>query len=722
MPTVPTTFVPQVGMTESRQVPAQAFPVQPMENYAARQEVEFGQRSTEMGNVMFRTATALQDARNDAYARQAESTFLTEADELVRGKNGYSRTLGQQADLSYEQTNDALSMAAQKAMSMTENDTQRAMLGPALSRSFMGYKGAINDHRQREVVKWSINEAQARAGQYVQKTINATSAMDQVDKDGNPVGEFHENMGIALHDITKAGWAMGYATDSAQMKDLQQAVRTQVTEGVTNRLMLESKYQKALDYIKVQTEAGNLEEKTAERLLSSVTANRKAQLVEDYTTSIRTTGYPMSTVDGYGSPIENGRIDSTSGQGENRGDRGVEITTDPSTPLKAPNDATVTKVKENDDGTYALTMTTSNGTALTFDNLPSKDLPPVKSVLTKGQAFGLVGTSGVVRYTARSGNGVNLNPMDLNAVGEQGEEKRTKAVSLRDQIDRADLIPDVAVRREVQNQLRSRFAQDEALKNKEYADNFNGVINILSTPGMKQSDVPKEMWGALEEKDRQALISDGLKNNSLDAEEAIIRQPELLTETWLMENRDKLTRETYLKFLKQLQNPATIVKSQIDADQLNVLLMKRKLGSLVNPSSDADKERSILYRNEFKKAAENFEAFYKRPPTRPEMDEVLDSVILSKAKVEKSFLGFDALAADPEMAIFEMTTAEFFKAYRDVNGQRVPLITGEERGTIRSLLLKQGLPAEDEDVMEVFKEMKRAEASKKAAEKKARTQ
>jgi hypothetical protein len=309
--------------------------------------------------------------------------------------------------------------------------------------------------------------------------------------------------------------------------------------------------------------------------------------------------------------------------------------------------------------------------------------------------------------------------MDLNAVGEQGDEKRTKAVSLRDQIDRADLIPDVAVRREVQNQLRSRFAQDETLKNKEYADNFNGVINILSTPGKKQSDVPKEMWGALEEKDRQALISDGLKNNSLDAEEAIIRQPELLTETWLMENRDKLTRETYLKFLKQLQNPATIVKSQIDADQLNVLLMKRNLGSLVNPSSDKDKERSILYRNEFKKAAENFEAFYKRPPNRNEMDDVLDSVILNKAKVETSFLGVDAWATDPEMAIFEMTPADFFKAYREIDGKRVPLITLQERYTIRGELLNKGLPSADADVIEVFKEIKRAEAAEAA--KKART-
>lgn len=714
MPTVPTSFVPQVGMTEGRQVPAQAFPVQPVENFAARQQIEFGQRSTEMGNVLFRTATALQDARDDAYARKAELSFLTDADKIVRGKNGYTRTFGEQADTSYESTTEALSQAAQKSMGMVENATQRAMLEPALARSFMNFTNNVNDHRQREVTKWSINESQAKSGRYAQLTINAVKSMDQVDKDGNPVGEFHENLGVSLQEMTKAGWAMGFSTNSEQMKELHTAVTTQVTEGVVNRLMLDNKYQKALDYVKAQTEAGNLKEDSAERLLSSVTANRKAQLVEDYTTTIRTTGYPMSTVDGYGLPVDNGRIDPTSGQGGNRGDRGVEITTDPSTPLKAPNDATVTKVKENDDGTYALTMTTPNGTALTFDNLPSKDLPPVKSVLTKGQAFGLVGTSGVVRYTARSGNGVNLNPMDLNAVGEQGDEKRTKAVSLRDQIDRAELIPDVAMRREVQNQLRSRFAQDEALKNKEYADNFNGVINILSTPGMKQSDVPKEMWGALEEKDRQALISDGLKNNSLDAEESIIRQPELLTETWLMENRDKLTRETYIKFLKQLQNPATIVKSQIDADQLNVLLMKRKLGSLVNPSSDADKERSILYRNEFKKAAENFEAFYKRPPNREEMDGVLDSVILNKAKVETSFLGVDAWATDPEMAIFEMTPADFFKAYREIDGRRVPLITIQERSDIRGQLRNQGLPSADEDVIEVFKEMKRAEAAKKA--------
>ena len=98
MPTVPTTFVPQVAPQVGGDIGQfQAPQVATAENLAAQQEVRFGQAMTQAGNVAYRLGSAIQDDIDDANAKAADTWMLTNATQLLRGENGYLRSVGKNA-------------------------------------------------------------------------------------------------------------------------------------------------------------------------------------------------------------------------------------------------------------------------------------------------------------------------------------------------------------------------------------------------------------------------------------------------------------------------------------------------------------------------------------------------------------------------------------------------------------------------------------------------
>src|SRR6516162_4751741 len=97
MPTVPTSFVPQVGQTTMQAPPAGGPDVAPMRNLAPEQEMQMGEATTRAGDTLQSIGMRIQYQLDDAATKNAETQFLENALKITRGQNGYLNTVGQQA-------------------------------------------------------------------------------------------------------------------------------------------------------------------------------------------------------------------------------------------------------------------------------------------------------------------------------------------------------------------------------------------------------------------------------------------------------------------------------------------------------------------------------------------------------------------------------------------------------------------------------------------------
>lgn len=206
MPTVPTTFVPQVTPSGGGDIgDFAAPPVQPMQNYTPEQVQQFGRAMTQAGNVAYSAGVAIQDAIDEAETKASDVAFLERANDILRGQNGFLKTSGKQAEASFQATQDALAQAGQETMDRLQNETQRRMFENVLSRNMMNFETQALAHRDQEVKVYATNESKIRAQQYVNLAVQDYKARNQVGEDGLPSGPFVSNMGVALNEARAAG-------------------------------------------------------------------------------------------------------------------------------------------------------------------------------------------------------------------------------------------------------------------------------------------------------------------------------------------------------------------------------------------------------------------------------------------------------------------------------------------------------------------------------------
>ena len=715
MPTVPTQFVPQVDPTESRQGAYQAFPVQPMDNYAPRQLEAAGQRSLDLGNTVFRAGVLLEDARNDAMTRKLESMAMGEANELINGEKGYSRTLLKDADDKYIPTVDALSGIAERTLDMTENDIQRAMLTPALARNFAAAKNKIVEHRSSQILKWNVSEHQARAGQYAQGAINEFKSMNQVDKWGLPAGKFTENLYVAHKDMHEAGVLMGFAEGSAQMNELHRAVDTQVAQGVVNRLMNENNYKDALGYINKQNELGNLQEDAYERMLTSVTSNRKIQVVDEISTSIIETGMASSFSNFEQKPViaSEDTVDILEVEGN---PYAIAIKGKPGSAISAPQTCTVGNVKREENGTYSIVLQSDDGTNVMVENLHGPNLPKEGQVLQRDEQFSIVGndTQPLVRVSATR-NGKGINPLNLNSFSDYDRRTVEKPKTIQAALREADAVcKDPEQRRQVRADLRQMFAEREMIAAKDREDNLNNLYTELAKPGMSLAKIPKDLIALIDPKDLAAMRKSETESNDIGFEIEVTLKPSILTEvqknedknappvTWLEAHRFDMSPALYLKFLKMTQEPDKLLAATIDADAFNIHMMQGGLKRLVDPKSDEDKYKAALYRNEIK---ERVRIQQQRSGVKlevPEVNKIMDEVIMDKAMVDQAF-------TDTNEAIVTMTDQEVLSSYRVDNAsqQMVLTIPPAKLQALKDALNNKGIIPTDREIVKLFREMRR---------------
>lgn len=669
MPTVPTTFVPQVTPSGGGDIgDFAAPPVQPMQNAAPEQVQQFGRAMTQAGNVAFSAGVAIQDAIDEAETKASDVAFLERANDIMRGQNGFLKTSGKQAEDAFQATQDALSQAGQETMDRLQNQTQRRMFQNVLARNMMTFQTQALAHRDQEVKVYATNESKIRAQQYVNLAVQDYKSRNQVGEDGLPSGSFTSNMGVALNEARAAGRLMGFAEDSAQMRELENGVYTMATRGVVNRLMMDSDYQSGLEYVREQLALGRIDASVADPLIASLDANRKKQMVEDLTVSIKTQGLLDSKAGtaNFGEVVPNARYDVNG--------KRLDMSVAPRTPINAPADGTIKSIKDN-----TVVVETADGTRYTLGNVDTWGMLEVGATVRKGGLVGAAGKDGEavdglypVGYSIVR-NGEAIDPRNANSIIDLPRDEAQPPRSLTEALQIAAEIPDSDTRRLVQANLRSAYKQEKELQDFEYGQRIESIEQYLATPGSTVAQIPPEVFGALKPKDQERLLKGQREEDELDVMEEIARDPSIISREWLNENRSRMTRTTFTKLLGDLNDPPKMQEASVDADLVNATLVRNGLDNIAFPRLDADKRASLLFRDNVTQAISYEQMLTGRKLSREEKQAVVDNLLLDRA-----FANQDGA----KTVIAAMTPEQQSKAYADI----IDRIPDKERQQIRAAL------------------------------------
>jgi hypothetical protein len=586
MPTVPTSFVPQVAPQGGGDIGQfQAPGIAAAENLAGPQVARFGQAMVGAGNQAFRLGSAIQDGIDEAATKEAD-VAAGRAMQQVADK--YLATVGKTAETSFEAAQAELAQAAAGAADMLQNDTQRRMLTPILSRNMGVFQSRMGQHRVQQVKVYQTNESVARAELSADYAIQAYAQRGEKDAEGRSVGliRYVANEETAIAEIRKAGELMGYAPDSAQMKQLEQKVYDRMAVGIVNSMMVQKEYAQASEFLSKSGTAETLDAKTLGALRESVTANQQKSVVGELASSIMETGLLMA---------------------------------------------------KSDPKTY----------------WQQKDGP--------------------------------VEP----------------PATLREALDLSEQIKDDDTRKYVQNELRTRYAQEDALIEREYATIIDNIEQFLAVPGNSLADVPPDQFGRLRPVDKNRFLNGEIKQTDVRIQEQIARNPSLqLDDDWFEKNRNKMTYETRIKLLAERNKPERILSATIDADQLEATLTRNGFDTLAAPPR-GDKqaaEQSLFLRNNIKTMIDAEQARIGRALSRPEKQAIIDRAILDKVYVERSW------SSDPQVPFSSLGPDELQQAYVTVGKTEVMLraIPEQRIEEIRNELKSLGLPTNITSIAEAW--------------------
>jgi hypothetical protein len=546
MPTVPTSFIPQVAPQGAGDIGDFAAPgIAPAENLAAPQVARFGQQLTQTGMAAFRLGSAIQDGIDEAKTKEAD-VAAGRGMQAVADK--YSSMIGKDAEVNYDAMQSELSQAGQSAMGMLDNDVQRRMLSPILARNMGIFQSRMGQHRVQQLRVYQTNEATARAEWSADQAIQAYSQRGLKDAEGRQVGmiQYFATADTAIDEIRKAGQLMGYAPDSAQMKQLEQKVYDRMAVGIVNGLMAEKNYAGASEFLSDSTTVESLDGKTRQALADSVDANRQRSVVGELASSIKNMGLLVS---------------------------------------------------KSDPDTYS----------------QQKDGP--------------------------------VEP----------------PTTLREALVLTDQIADDQTRKFVQAELRTQFAQDDALIEQEYNINVENILQFLAVPGNTAADIPADQFGRLRPVDRQKIMAGQKSRKDLLVQEEIAINPSKYATVDAVDKiRMDISPQLYIKLRERLNQPEKIIEATVDANMLNTTLYDNGFADLVNPSNGnaSATERKIRLQNAVNLRVEAEQKNLGRKMSDKEKQGIIDRAIIEMGTSVQEDAGWFWFDKTEQLPLSMMTPAQ----------------------------------------------------------------
>jgi murein DD-endopeptidase MepM/ murein hydrolase activator NlpD len=692
-------------LQDGGEVPLQAPGVEPVRNLAADQQVQLGEAMTRAGNVAWNVGSNIQDKIDEAGAKAADVQFLQSTQQLLNGQNGYMNMQGVDAESNFQAVNDSMIQSASGIADGLKNDTQKQMFKQAASRNLLAFQGQILNHRNKQVQVLAVTSAEARTNEYVGLAVNDYNKRNQTaDVVVNgvttkiPVGSFNANVGVAMAEVREIGRLQGFAENSAQMKQLETKVWSQVATGVTNRLMIDGKYQSAMNYVKEQNKANHLDTNTADSLLKSIDANIDRVAPSEIASNIWSTGVADSqTTGGFQMPMV-GAITIPEGGAE----YGVDIDAPPNTPVLSPFDGTVELITTI-DGVTEIVMKMDDGVMIKMSGLADANMVEAGQRLVTGEQLSTARKE-PMRYQAFK-NGKPIDPRNLNSQNPNINRENAKPPATEQEARKiaTEQTPNPTLRKRVIASITEQYEQKQAYEEEQYKAMFNSVMNGDLTK------IDPVIYGNLKPIDQKLVTETRLKQNDLNFQVQLAENPEILTKEWLFENRASMTQKTYIDLTKE-SNSAEFKNKQSDAkvnaDQLNETLYRNGLNDLASPKSgdDAQASASLYLRNSINQQIAIEQTRLKRKPTTDEIQKIIDRNIMNRGTIEY-FLS-DIPGKTPIASLSRAQQAERSgEVFVPVQGIDIPI--ADYKGAYNSFVKKYKRDPSDFELLAVFKNTQR---------------
>ena len=222
MPTVPV-----VEQTAGGSAAYAAPEVTPEHNFAPQQQVAMGQATQQLGQQVVTIGDRMQDVVDDAKTKSAETQFLQAASNVT---TNYRSLKNEDAINGYGSAAADLASAQAKAEAGLTNNVQRQMFRQIAMRQLVDFGAQLSDHRNDQTLAFGINEAHARADNYVQLAANGYHDWQRSD------GEYAKNKQLVIQEMQGAN-ALAGISGSAQAAAMIKEKTTQLAQGVMARMI-----------------------------------------------------------------------------------------------------------------------------------------------------------------------------------------------------------------------------------------------------------------------------------------------------------------------------------------------------------------------------------------------------------------------------------------------------------------------------------------------------
>ena len=685
MPTVPTSFVPQVSpQGDGGIVPLQAPPVEGVRNALPEQQIRFGEAMRSAGNVSFRIGQQLQDSIDEAAAKAADVELSQFSNNILRGKDGYLGLQGKDADTRYEETNSAILSAANGIQSRLKNKTQVELFNQSASRNIVQFQGQMGAHWNNEVPKYLAMESNARAIQSSQDAINSYSFSQDA---------YVESTAKAKAETAKGLSYLGIYEGSAQYDQSMKKVRSGITAGVVSRLMDENSYQEGLYYLEEQNKSKLIDEPTYQSLRSGLIANRDRQMVTELTYNIRETGQLITNAGtgNYLAPVLGGEVvrfseNEYSTEDQKTFKSGLTLKVSSGTQVRSPGRSTV---EDYTEGSNTVILKNEDGSRFNFEGIVPLNIKQGDQI-SRGQIIGTamddkkeLGKATLTYSFVK--NGVVKNPSNTNVLVENVDRPKTNTI--QDQLALADQIPDSEMRGRVRSLLKQEYAQDAAL----YKDAYNNLKFQIYNMDAAGTDIPKKMLASLNPEDQKEFDAKKLESSSLDAKLAIATAGGA-NQDLLIQYGAKLTKQDRLIYLNQM-NTAGSSPASFDQDTFSLLLRQTGFEELDNPKGDKDKFRALQIRDAVNTRIQMQTQVTGKDPSDEEKRKIMMRILTDKSYVPSGWF------TDSNVADVLLTKKQRESAYKNVLGRKVPIEKYEE---ITNILAGQKAEITEENILKML--------------------
>jgi hypothetical protein len=253
---------------------------------------------------------------------------------------------------------------------------------------------------------------------------------------------------------------------------------------------------------------------------------------------------------------------------------------------------------------------------------------------------------------------------DPKTYGQEAKEGAEPPATLREALELADGIADPEVRKAVQSQLRTQYAQQEALVTQEYRAVLARRDEWVANPANNPAAFPQ--IDLLTESDRMKTYAMPQSDDPRVLNEIAIDPSKVSDPKYMESIQYRVSPQTMLKLREAASKPEKIIEAQVDADDINRQLIDMGMSQYVSTiRGSTNSQRALIFRNNI---TQMIEIRQREKGGKISPDEKRD--IIRKAIVDEAWIRRSGM--DERLPRAMMTQEEIGRSYVIMGDEEVP--------------------------------------------------